>query len=268
MKKWLKISLWTVFAIVLITIIVFVKKAMDEKIVPAPQIIVHADAENAFLTNEELHEKLKRAGLLFSGQTREELKIEDIEKFISSISQVKKVEVFQSLDGSWKIDVDMRIPIARVFNKYGETFYIDDEGFIMDVSASHTARTLIISGEVKDKKLSVSVNEIINNDSLISIRKLDDIYRISRYVCNDPLFHSLIGQVHLDRSGDFVLIPLVGDQKIVFGSAYSDFEVEEKFKKLKIFYKEAMPYEGWDTYKEISLKFDGQIVCKKKNTNE
>ena len=268
MKKWLKISLWSVFAIVLIAIVFFVKKEMDEKLVPVPEISIHADAENAFLTNTELHEKLKRANLLFDGQTRAQLKTEEIEKFIAGISQVKKVEVFQLIDGSWKIDVDMRIPIARIFNKYGETFYIDDEGNTMDVTQSHTARVLIFSGEIKDKKTSFSVNEIINNDSLISIRKLDDIYRISSYVCKDPLFHSLIGQVHLKKSGDFVLIPLVGDQKIIFGSAYSDSEVEEKFKKLEIFYKEAMPYEGWETYREISLKFDGQIVCKKKNTNE
>jgi len=268
MKKWLKITLWSIFIIGLVTVIVFVKSAMAEKLVPAPEISIHADAENAFLTNGELHDKLKRANLLFDGQRRDQLQTEAIEKFISSISQVKKVEVFQFLDGSWKIDVDMRVPIARIFNKFGESFYLDEEGNTMSLTQSHTARALVFSGEIKDKKSSISVAKIINNDSLISIRKLDDIYRISSYVCNDPLFHSLIGQVYLNKSGDFVLIPLVGDQKIIFGSAYSDSEVEEKFKKLKIFYKEAMPYEGWETYKEISLKFDGQIVCKKKNTNE
>jgi len=41
-------------------------------------------------------------------------------------------------------------------------------------------------------------------------------------------------------------------------------EIENKFEKLKIFYKEAIPYEGWSTYSEISLKYDKQIVCKKK----
>ena len=63
-------------------------------------------------------------------------------------------------------------------------------------------------------------------------------------------------------------MPLVGDQKIIFGSAYSEKEVTEKFKKLRIFYNEAMPYEGWETYSEISLKYEDQIVCKrKKETN-
>ena len=111
------------------------------------------------------------------------------------------------------------------------------------------------------------MDEIINNDSLKSIKKLDDIYRISSYVCNDPLFRSLVGQVHLEKNGDFVLVPLVGGQKIIFGSAYSEREVREKFKKLRVFYKEAMPFKGWDTYLEINLKFGDQIVCKKKETN-
>lgn len=268
MRKWLKISLWSLFVVGLIVTIVFVKKEMDEKLLPAPEISIHADAENAFLTKHELHDRLLRSRLLFEGQKQEGLNIEEVEKFIASISQVKSVEVFQFINGTWKIDVGMRAPIARIFNKYGETFYLDDNGNIMDVSPIHTARTLIVSGEIFDKKSSISVNEIINNDSLISIRKLDDIYRISSYVCNDPLFHSLIGQVYLKKDGDFVLIPLVGDQEIVFGSAYSDQEVEKKFEKLKIFYSEAMPYEGWNAYREISIKFDGQIVCKKKNTDE
>ena len=90
----------------------------------------------------------------------------------------------------------------------------------------------------------------------------------SSYVCKDTLFHSLIGQIHLEKNGDFILVPLVGDQKIVFGSASSIEEVEGKFKKLTIFYNEAMPYEGWTTYSEINLKFEDQIVCKKKNNNE
>jgi len=75
---------------------------------------------------------------------------------------------------------------------------------------------------------------------------------------------SLIGQIHRKHNGDFVLIPQVGGQKIVFGTAFSDLEVEEKFRKLKVFYKEAIPYEGWNTYEEISLKYNKQIVCKKK----
>jgi cell division protein FtsQ len=76
--------------------------------------------------------------------------------------------------------------------------------------------------------------------------------------------HRLIGQVFLDSRGDFILIPLLGDQQIIFGAARSDKEVADKFERLKHFYKEALPHEGWNKYKEISVKYEGQIVCRKK----
>jgi len=172
------------------------------------------------------------------------------------------VRVYTKIGSSWKIDVDVRKPIARVFNKYDENFYLDEDGFIMKSSNLHTARVVVVTGYIKDRINSISVDKIINNDTLKSIRKIDDVYRISNYVCNDPLMQSLIGQIHLKKDGDFVLIPLVGGQKIIFGSAFTDEEVREKFKKLKIFYKEAIPYEGWDKYEEISLKYKKQIVCR------
>jgi cell division protein FtsQ len=99
---------------------------------------------------------------------------------------------------------------------------------------------------------------------LISIRNLDDIYRISSYVCNDAFLSAQIGQINLEKNGDFVLVPQVGGQKIIFGSARTNEDVAEKFKKLTIFYKEGLPYEGWDKYEVINLKYDKQIVCKKK----
>lgn len=264
MKKWVKIVLWFSFFSCVFILVYFANDALSKKLLDEPEIVVHVDGENIFITEKELLSRLKRKKLVFEGQKRNELDIERIEAFINSISQVKTTSVFLRVDGSWKIAVVLRKPIARIFNALGESFYLDSEGNTMHTTPSHTARILVVTGNIPDRKESVSVSKIINNDSLISIRKLDDIYRISDYVCNDPLFHSLIGQIHLEKSGDFILVTLVGDQKIVFGSAYSEKEVEEKFEKLRLFYEEALPYEGWNTYSEISLKFEDQIVCKKK----
>ena len=139
-----------------------------------------------------------------------------------------------------------------------ENFSTIDENFIGIILL------LIFSGFIKDKFSHKSVPEIINNDSLKSIKKIDEIYRISSYVCNDTLMSKLIGQVYLEKNGDFILIPLLGDQKIIFGSANSELEIKEKFDRLRVFYEEAMPFEGWDKYDEISVKYEGQIVCRKR----
>ncbi|MBL1281399.1 MAG: hypothetical protein COA33_014065 [Fluviicola sp.] len=268
MKKWIKIALWTLFFIALVALGFFVKQTLDAKQLPDPEINIPSDGDNTFITKQELLDKLKRKDFIFDNQKRSELEIEEIEKFIANISQVKSVDVFQKLNGTWKINIELRKAIARIYNLAGENFYLDEDGNTFLTTPTHTSRTLIFTGEIKDRQNSISVPIIINNDSLITIRKLDDIYRISSYVCDDPLFHSLIGQVHIQKNGDFILVPLVGDQQIVFGTAHSDEEVQSKFNKLKIFYNEAIPFEGWDTYSEINLKFEDQIVCKKKIENE
>jgi cell division protein FtsQ len=265
MKSWVKIALWSTFGLTVIVLLMMVRSAQDEFTIDKPEIIIHINGENAFLTKDELYTRLRRKGLIYNGQTKEQLKVSKIETYLRSMTEVKDAKVFSKIGGNWTVEVDIRKPIARIFNKFGETFYLDDLGYTMAPSTIHTARVVVVTGNISDKITSPPVEKIINNPSWKSIRKIDDVYRISSYVCNDPLLRSLIGQIHRKMNGDFVLIPEVGGQKIIFGTAYSNEEVREKFRKLKIFYTEAIPYEGWNKYEEISLKYDKQIVCKKKS---
>ena len=263
MKLWMKISLWILLFSGVVTILVFANKSEMKATVKSPRVSIHVDGPDIFLTDKELLGRLRNENLIFEGQVYEELNIKKIESFVLGMSEVRKVEVYKKLDNSWNIDLELIKPIAQIFNKKGETYYLDSDGNKMQRSDLHTARVLVFSGEIRDGFNSETVTSIINNDSLKSIRDIDDIYRISNYVCKDPLLQSLIGQVYLDENNDFIMIPVLGDQQIVFGKARSEKQVKEKFQRLKIFYKEAIPYEGWSKYSEISLKYEGQIVCKK-----
>lgn len=267
MKIWLKRIGWSLFSLLTFIGLFWVNAAQEKATLTKPEIFIHASGENTFLTENELFTRLKRAGFLFDNQQQSELKVAAIEQFIKKMTEVKNVSVYTKIGSQWKIDVSLRRPIARIYNRYNETYYLDENGFVLNPSTSHTARVIVVTGNIPDRKNEGSIGQFINNESLKSIRKLDDVYRISNYVCNDPLMQSLIGQIHLKKSGDFVLIPLVGGQKIIFGPADNDKEVAEKFYRLKVFYKEAIPYEGWNKYDEINLKYKKQIVCKNTAVN-
>jgi cell division protein FtsQ len=180
------------------------------------------------------------------------------------MAEVKEVDVYKHLGSDWEIKLALRKPIARIFNTKGQSYYLDQDGFMMNRSSLHTARVLVFSGYIHDAYNPRRHCDFINNSNLKSSQKVGQIYRISNYVCNDPLMQQLIGQVYLESDGDFILIPMVGEQQIIFGPARSTKEVSDKFERLKHFYKEALPHEGWNKYKEISVKYDGQIVCRKK----
>lgn len=265
MKPWLKISLSLSFTILVIVLIVLFDKYQRETIVPEPKISIKTTKSNAFLDRHEVLKRLQFSNLLIEGQTFEELDTDSITRFLKSISQIKDVKVYRRFGSAWNIDIVLREPIARIYNQSGQSFYLDADGVRMLTTPKFTAQVVVVNGRINEQPSGFSVNEIINNDSLKSIHKLDDIYRISKYVCDDPLLHALIGQIYLKDNGDFLLVPLVGEQRIVFGSAYSEKEVSDKFEKLKIFYNEAMDVEGWNTYSEINLKYRDQIVCKKKD---
>ena len=263
MKLWMKISLWILLFTGVMVVLYFGNKNEMSGVVKAPQIKMKVNGPDTFLTNQELMLRLRNEGLLFEGQDHEKLNINKIESFVLKMPEVRRAQVYKRINNEWNIDIELIKPIARIFNNSGETYYLDADGKKMKRSDIHTARVLVFTGNIADKFNSETAISIINNDSLKSIRDLDDIFYISNYVCNDPLLQSLIGQVYLNEKKEFIMIPVLGDQKIVFGKAHSADKVREKFQRLKVFYKEAIPYEGWSKYSEISLKYEGQIVCKR-----
>lgn len=263
MKKVFTIIFWVLFAVGLILIVFFASKENNNAIAKKPDISIHVEGENAFLTESELLDRLIFKRLYQKNMKVNVVNVKKIEAAIIKMEEVKKVRAYKNIGNSWNIDVELRNPIARIFTLSQKAYYLDDEGFTMGRSSLHTAHVLVFSGFITEIMEKASVKEIINNDSLKSIRKLDDIYRISNYVCNDSLMNALIGQVYLEKNGDFILIPLVGKQTILFGSANSDEVVADKFNRLKVFYKEGMPHEGWEKYNTIIVKYEGQIVCRK-----
>jgi cell division protein FtsQ len=88
---------------------------------------------------------------------------------------------------------------------------------------------------------------------------IKDLFALSNDLRNDEFLHAQIEQVYVSSNKEFVLVPMVGDQKIIFGH-YED--ALDKFQNLKIFYKEGLPYEGWRKYRRIDLRYRGQVVCK------
>lgn len=264
MRKWVKIALLGLGIILIFTLVVMTYNKQSNTIMNPPEIIVPENGENLFVTADELYKRLVDDQILFPGQTFAQLDVDRIENHIKTMGEIRSVKVFTQIGANWTIKVELRRPIARIFNNLDESFYLDSEGYTLSPRELHTARVVVVNGNIPDRLNSPPVHELINNDPLKSIRKLDDIYRITDYVCNDPFLLAQVAQIHYDKKGDFVLIPQVGGHTIVFGSALSKKEVADKFEKLKTFYKHGLPYEGWNKYDKIILKYEGQIVCKKK----
>lgn len=77
----------------------------------------------------------------------------------------------------------------------------------------------------------------------------------------DDFWDALIEQIVVDRGEEIILIPKVGNFRIILGEVGN---AEEKMEKLRLFLKDGIVRKGWNVYKEINLKFDNQVVCVRK----
>tara|TARA_B100000508_G_scaffold75230_1_gene58631 strand:+ start:100362 stop:101156 length:795 start_codon:yes stop_codon:yes gene_type:complete len=264
MKKWLRISAMVLVFIGTIVLLTAAHNKEGAIVLQEPEIKIDVQDGIALLTETELLDELKMNQLYLEGMTKDELKVREIEKFLEGMNEVAAADVYIDLGGQWHVDVETRRPIARIIMNSRPDFYIDNTDEIMKISAYFRPKILGFTGLEVLFDQRVNTDELINNDSLKTKFKLDQIYRISSYVCNSAFYDAQIVQVHFTKEDGFVLIPRVGNQTIIFGEAPSDDAVEKKFKKLTTFYDEVIPFEGWEKYKEINLKFDDQIVAKKK----
>ncbi len=247
---------------------VYLLVAANEKIakqqLESPIIELTVQDGISLLTAEELLHELRVLQLFSDSLPKSELKIKEIESYLEGMNEVLKADVYMQLDNKWHIDVKTRRPIARVIAKNVDDFYIDNDYELMRLSPYAKPKILAFTGLEELISTRRGYDEIINNDSLKTICKMDQIYHISKYVCNDAFYSAQIVQVHYTKKDGFVMIPRVGEHKIIFGAAESKEMVEDKFKKLTTFYDEVIPYEGWSKYESINLKFKDQIVAKKK----
>lgn len=264
MKTVLNIAAWVIFIAVLGFAMHFARDKHANRTMQFPEIVIDSGADNAFLMVDDVISRLKYKNVRLDQLKRNEINTDLIESIIKEMYEVQEASVHINIDDTWTVEMQLRRPIARVFNQKGESFYVDDHGKLMPTSLLYSAHVLPFTGNITDKFSDLSVAEIINSDSLKTISLLPQIYYISEYVCNDPFLSALIAQVTVDKNGDFVLIPIVGNQRIIFGHANSKKQVEERFKKMLVFYRDALPYAGWSKYESINLKYKNQVVGKKR----
>ena len=156
-------------------------------------------------------------------------------------SIIKSAQVYYSLDGYFHVDITQRKPVLRVLT--GEGFYVDEDGKYMPLSRKYTSRVVVATGEISKK---------------FACEKL---YPFVMMLREDDFWDALIEQIVVDRGEEIILIPKVGNFRIILGEVGN---AEEKMEKLRLFLKDGIVRKGWNVYKEINLKFDNQVVCVRK----
>lgn len=206
--------------------------------------------ENQFLDEEDVVDLMQLSQENIKGATLDHLNLKEIETRIKSNRFVKDAELYSDLKGNLIVKATLRRPIARIVRNDGPDGYIAEDGTVMPVSDKFTTRVVLISGSFANQLLHAeNLNKFIEGQQLMEMLKM---------IREDDFWKAQITQLDINSRVSVNLFPQIGGQLIEFGKPEN---LEVKFKKLRIFYKEILPKQGWNTYKRVNVEYEGQIIA-------
>ena len=239
MKVWQKITLWTLGLSVWFVLLGSSSIKRDETPYRHFSLSFENRQDKSFLSYAEM-EKLVQYALGDSAKQLVEINKALLEESIDNHPAIRKAEVYSKIDGSLRIMLWQHNPVARVIDKRG-SFYLLENGAQMPLSKHYSEDVPLVSGEW-------------NTESLQAIASF------WKGLEKDDFFKGFFTGMACDNLEDWVLYPSKGNFKIVLGSPK---QLQEKLTKLEVFYKGAPRLKDINKLKEIDLRYDGQVICRK-----
>jgi cell division protein FtsQ len=205
--------------------------------------------ENHFLDEADVLQLVEGSGETIKGIGIDRINLKQIEKKLKYDKHILDAELFGDLKGNLIVNVELRRPIARIVQKDAPDAYIAEDGVIMPVSEKYTSRVVLISGYVKP---------LLESEDLNKTEEGKQLMEMIEYVNADRFWSAQVAQLDIERDGKINIFPQVTGQRVEFGRAEN---IETKFKKLMIFYKEILPIRGWTKYERVNLEYEGQVIA-------
>ncbi len=248
MKKVLKVAKWLVPVIILVVILIAVQQYARNVDCNTVFVTINSDIDDGFITEDEVRKLVQEQ--CDSLQTHAKLDV--MEQTLLNHPAIKSCQVYESVSGKLYVDIQQRVPLARVMSLTEDSYYIDDEGKKMPIIAGRPARVPILSGSIHQA----------GRDSITQLKLMNDLYHMLQFIHQDEFWNAAIEQIHVTNAREFIMIPKVGMHQVHFGTVDN---LEGKFHKLLLFYQKGLTKEGWKEYKIVNVKYKDQVVCQKNN---
>ena len=239
----------------MVAIVVFANITMRNLNVSAINIEIEYGGKDELIGKADVTKMLQSKFGDISKKKRKEIKSEEIEEYLVQRNFISAANVYLTLGGDLKLEIEQSNPIVRVCNSNGYQFYIDTNKQVCKLKKGRAANVIVASGELQGQpKLKEAIDSV-------SYPVLNDVYKIVELIEQDEVLKNQIDQIYYSKKDKFQLLPKVGDYVILLGGIDS---LEGKLKKLHYLYKDGFVKHGWDNYSFVDLTFINQVVCTRK----
>lgn len=248
LKRPIRLLLGLALCLLFVALVVVSFVYQESKLVRKTELHIVNQSRMGVLQKKNLENWIfKNPKINVSGQSKDKLDLKKIEQQATLNPWVANAEVYIDNDDVLQIDILERHPLVRVFGFDGSSFYMDSTLAKMPVIEGSSFAVPVFTNVVYSR--SDSLNKSLNAKMAF----------MAGLIGSDSFWNAQITQVVVQPDQSFVLVPLLGkNQQIVFGDTS---KAREKLNNLLAFYTHVAPKIGWDNYRKIDLRFDGQIVA-------
>ena len=206
--------------------------------------------ENHFMDEADVMKLVENSGQSIKGISISRINLKAIESKLKYDKHILDADLYGDLKGNLVVDVELRRPIARIVQSDAPDAYISEDGVIMPVSEKYTSRVMLISGAF--------VKGLLESGDLNKTEEGKQILEMIEFINDDRFWKAQVAQLDINSAGKISIYPQITGQRVEFGKPEN---IEVKFKKLMIFYKDILPQRGWTRYERVNLEYEGQVIA-------
>ncbi len=247
LKQRIITSLWWLLAIAVAGLLVAAVQQKKQSLCTDIKVEIEDNEGHPFVDEKDIVTTLENNGAAV-GKRKSEIQLRALEKTVKTNAWIQNAELYFDNNNILQVKIKEREPIARIITVNGSSFYIDSAGKKLPLSPDYTAHVPVFTSFTSDKK------HLSKPDSLL----LNEVKNMAAFIQRDSFCNALVSQIVITPQSTFNIIPVVGNQTIIFGNADS---LESKFSRLTAFYKQVWAKNGFEKYETINVSFANQVVA-------
>ena len=228
-------------AYLIVAVTAFNTKPADQ-VCKGMELIIKDSIDHGFISQKEVLRLLNGKKLSPVGKKMGDINTRLLEEELSQHPLIENVECYRTPGCKIGIEVTQRLPILRVMANNGDNYYIDNKGKIMPIPNS-SAHVAVVTGYV-DRDFAVK-----------------ELYTLGAFLQAHPLWDAQIEQINVTQPKNWNWFHELVNIFIFLSKP----GIMRKSSSSKTFMrKDPLNQVGWNKYSRISLEFNNQIICTKK----
>ena len=216
------------------------------------RVTVKDSTANRFVSEGDVKKILAANYGSVTGVFADSLDLGSMERLLEKKSVIRDCEAYFTRDGFLNIDVTQRTPVVR-FQNAANGWYADADGYIFPLQRSYTSMVQVVDGDFPIEVERGFKGQIENEGQREWLMR---VVGMAEYI-RESEWKNRISQIHVSGNGEVLLVPSEGKERFLFGQPV---KIETKFGKMEKYYRMIIPLKR--EYRQVDLRFDGQIVCR------